>query len=189
MVTTWAYLALVAGVGVQRLVELRRAKENVRWALEHGGREVGKGHYPVMVALHTAFLVSCGAEVVFLHRTFPGALGWLALVGVLLAQALRQWAMETLGPRWTTRIVVVPGLPPVTGGPYRFLRHPNYLAVALELALLPLVQDAWITAVVFSLANGALLAVRIRSEERALGAQWQSAFAARPRFVPGGPRG
>jgi methyltransferase len=97
------------------------------------------------------------------------------------------WAIATLGTRWCTRIIVLPGAPPVTGGPYRWLRHPNYLAVVVELAALPLAFGSWRTALAFSSANAALLAVRIRAEERALGAAWGEAFRGRRRLVPGRP--
>ena len=108
---------------------------------------------------------------------------------VLAAQALRYWAIATLGWRWNTRIVVVPGAAPVTAGPYRWVRHPNYVAVIAEMLALPLVHGAWLTAAVFSLGNALLLRVRIRAEEQALGTSWQQAFAGRPRFVPGGHGG
>ncbi|MHB8417025.1 MAG: isoprenylcysteine carboxyl methyltransferase family protein [Myxococcales bacterium] len=189
MVSAPVYLASIAALAIQRLFELRRARSNLRWVLAHGGHEVGGAHYPPMVALHAGFLVSCAVEGVAWPRAIPAAWSWLALAGVAAAQGLRHWAMATLGPRWTTRVAVAPSLPPVTGGPYRFVRHPNYLAVGLELALLPLVRGAWVTALVFSLANALLLAIRIRVEERNLGPEWGRAFAHTPRFLPGARRG
>jgi methyltransferase len=141
-----------------------------------------------MVAFHTLFLAACVAEVFALGRPFPGTWGWVALGGAVLAQALRYWAIATLGERWNSRIIVVPGLPPVTGGPYRFLRHPNYVAVVLELACVPLIHGAWRTALFFSVGNGVLLFVRIRAEETALGAAYAREFAHRPRFIPEVPR-
>ena len=129
------------------------------------------------------------AEVLVFDRPFPGALGWAALALALAAQGLRYWAITTLGPRWNTRVIVVPGLPPVTGGPYRVMRHPNYVAVITEMAVIPLVHGAWMTAAVFSLGNALLLFVRIRAEEAALGEGWADAFADRPRFVPEVRRG
>jgi methyltransferase len=139
-----------------------------------------------MTALHTSFLLCAALEPWLLQRPFPGALGFAALGVALLAQALRYWAVSTLGPRWNTRVIVLPEAPPVTGGPYRFLRHPNYLAVVLELAAVPLIHGAWLTALCFSLANAALLTWRIRVEEQALGPRWQAAFAGRARFIPKG---
>jgi methyltransferase len=122
-----------------------------------------------MAVLHAAFLFSCALEVVLLRRPFPGALGWTALCAFLLAQVLRYWAIASLGDRWNVRVIVVPGDVPVVRGPYRFLRHPNYLAVAVEMVALPLVHGAFLTAIVFSTLNAALLRLRIRTEELALG--------------------
>jgi len=183
------YLGLLLLVALERGVELLLSARNARLARARGGVESGRGHYPVMAVFHGAFLLACAVEVVLLRRPFPGALGWLALALVLGAQALRYWAIGTLGWRWNTRIVVVPGSAPVTGGPYRFVRHPNYLAVIAEMVALPLVHGAWLTAVAFTLGNAWLLRVRIRAEERALGEPWQHAFAGRPRLVPGGNGG
>jgi len=183
------YLGLLALVALERGVELVLSARNVRLARSRGGVETGQGHYPVMAAFHGAFLSACALEVVLLRRPFPGAVGWLALAAVLAAQALRYWAVATLGWRWNTRIVVVPGAAPVTGGPYRFVRHPNYVAVIAEMLALPLVHGAWLTALVFSVGNAWLLRVRIRAEEHALGEPWRHAFGGRPRFVPGGHGG
>jgi methyltransferase len=166
--TRLLFTALVALVAVQRLVELRVARRNLRRKLAAGGVEVGAGHYPVMVGLHTLFLVSCVAEVWFLRRPFVPWLAFAMLAVLVAASGLRWWVVRSLGGAWTTRVVVVPGAPLVASGPFRFLRHPNYLAVALEVAALPLVHTAYLTAVGFSLANGALLAVRIRTETAAL---------------------
>jgi methyltransferase len=163
-----AYVVLVLAVGLERLFELVVAKRNLAWALERGGVETGFGHYPVMVVLHTALLVGCIVEVLALDRPFVPALGWPMVVLVLAAQGLRWWCIRTLGPQWNTRVVIVPGLPLVGGGPYRFLRHPNYVAVVVEGLALPLAHSAWLTAVVFTAANAALLTVRIRTEARAL---------------------
>ena len=183
------YLGLLVLVALERGVELLLSARNARLARARGGVESGRGHYPVMAVFHGAFLLACALEVVLLRRPFPGAVGWLALAVVLGAQVLRYWAIATLGWRWNTRIVVVPGSAPVTGGPYRFVRHPNYVAVIAEMVALPLVHGAWLTAVAFTLGNAWLLRVRIRAEERALGEPWQHAFAGRPRFVPGGNGG
>jgi methyltransferase len=186
--STAAYLALLGAVAVERLYELRLSRRNARWALGRGGVEVGHRHFRVMAAVHTVFLVACALEVLLLGRAFPGALGHVALGGVVAAQALRYWAVRSLGPRWNVRVIVLPGEPPVVRGPYRFLRHPNYVAVALELLCLPMVHGAVLTAFVFSVLNAALLTVRIRAEEEALGAPYAQRFAGVPRFVPGGRR-
>jgi methyltransferase len=178
------YLGFLALLGLERLVELLLSLHNARQARAAGAIEAGRGHYPVMVAFHSAFLVACALEVVLVPRSFPGALGWTALGVAVAAQGLRYWAVASLGVRWNTRVLVWPGLPPVTSGPYRFLRHPNYLAVVLEMLAVPLVYGAWVTAVVFSLGNLLLLRVRIRSEEAALGPSWAEAFGSRPRLIP-----
>jgi methyltransferase len=179
-----AYLALLAFVALERLFELALSRRNARRALARGGREVGQAHYRVMTLFHTAFLLACALEPVLLRRPFPGLAGWGALAGALAAQGLRYWAISTLGERWNTRILFLPGAEPVTHGPYRFIRHPNYVAVILEMLCLPLIHGAFLTALLFSLGNAALLSVRIRAEEEALGAEYQRAFARRPRFLP-----
>ncbi|MFF3838685.1 isoprenylcysteine carboxyl methyltransferase family protein [Streptomyces sp. NPDC001930] len=122
-----------------------------------------------MVALHTALLASCLIEAWLAHRPFLPVLGWTMVAVVVLAQALRWWCVTTLGPYWNTRVIVVPGARLVRAGPYRFARHPNYVAVVAEIVALPLVHSAWLTATVFTVANAALLAVRIRCENTALG--------------------
>ncbi len=182
------YLLLIVLVAIQRLAELAISKRNLARALAAGGHEVASGHYPVMVALHTAFLIACPVEVYMLDRPFVPALGIVCGVVLVLATALRYWAIGTLGDRWNTRIVVLPGAPPVVGGPFRFLRHPNYLAVILEIAFLPLLHSAWATALLFTIANAALLRVRIAAEEHALAeaSGYERAFAGRPRLIPTG---
>jgi len=184
-----AYLLFLALLAAERGLELAISRRNVRAALAAGGRETGQRHFRVMAAFHTLFLVSCAVEVTVLRRPFPGALGFAALGGALAAQALRYWAIGTLGRRWNVRIVTFPGAPLVTQGPYRYIRHPNYLAVVLEMISVPLVHGCWWTAIVFSAGNALLLRVRIRSEERALGRQYAAAFADRPRFIPRFHRG
>ncbi len=160
------YVVLIVAVGFERLAELVVSKRNLAWARARGGREHGFGHYPFMVVLHTGLLVACVVEAQ--HRAFIPALGWPMLALALLAQALRWWCITILGPRWNTRIIVVPGLPLVDRGPYRWMRHPNYVAVVLEGIALPLVHTSWMTAVVFTVVNAALLRVRISAENAAL---------------------
>jgi len=163
------YLALILAVGVERLAELVVAKRHAAWAFARGGIETGTRHYPAMVALHAGLLVACVVEVEAGDRPFLPLLGWTAFAMVLAAQGLRWWCIATLGTLWNTRIIVVPGVSLVRRGPYRWLRHPNYLAVAVEGAALPLVHTAWITAVVFTILNAVLLlGFRIPAEERAL---------------------
>ncbi|MCB1058112.1 MAG: hypothetical protein KDD11_21645 [Acidobacteria bacterium] len=185
--TRHLYLGLLALVIAERLLELRLARRNLRWAQARGGVEVGRGHYPWMVLLHTLFLVGCAVEPFWPGRPFVPALALPMLLLLVATMALRYWAVRTLGVRWTTRVVVVPGLAPVAAGPYRFLRHPNYLAVILEGIALPLIHTAWITALVFTAANAVLLSVRIRTEEAALErhGDYGRHLGDRPRLVPG----
>ena len=162
------YALLIGAVGVERVAELVVSQRNLSWSRARGGVEFGARHYPVMVVLHTALLAGCLVEVLALRRRFIGRLGWPMLAIVLAAQGLRWWCIATLGRQWNTRVVVVPGAGRVTGGPYRVVPHPNYVAVVAEGAALPLVHTAWITALVFSVLNAALLRTRIRIENAAL---------------------
>jgi len=167
----WAFAALFALVALERLAELFVARRNLAWARARGGRLVTEPvTWPAMVAMHALFLVVPPLEAALLDRPFRPAVGLPALGIAAAAMALRYWAIGTLGRRWSPRVVVLPGAPPVAAGPYRFLRHPNYLAVAAEIAALPLVHGAWLSALLFSAANTAVLRARIRTEERALAA-------------------
>ena len=168
MTTHWWFTALIGLVGLERIAELVVSKRNAEWSLDRGGREFGFGHFPFMVFLHTALLVGAVVEVWVADRPFLPALGWPMLALAVASQALRWWCIGTLGRRWNTRIIVVPGLPLVAAGPYRFLRHPNYVAVVVEGFALPLVGTAWVTAVVFTVANAFLLRTRIKAENKAL---------------------
>ncbi|HEV7623080.1 MAG TPA: isoprenylcysteine carboxylmethyltransferase family protein [Amnibacterium sp.] len=163
------YLALLAGTAGERVLELVVSARNVRWALARGGREEGRGHFPAMVALQAGLGAGCVLEPLLGPRPFLPALCIPAVGVVLTAQALRYWCILSLGPRWNTRIVVVPGLPLVRRGPYRFLPHPNYVVVAVEGIALPLVFTGWVTAVVFTVLNAVLLLrFRIPAEEAAI---------------------
>jgi methyltransferase len=185
MVSTAAlYLVLIGATYAERFLELLVSGRNARRMLSEGAVELGPGHYRVMVVFHALFPAACALEVVALRRPFPALLGWIAFGAVVTAQALRWWSIRTLAGRWTTRVIVLSDMPPVTGGPYRWIRHPNYLAVIAEIAALPLVHGAWLAALAGSAVNAAILSVRIRAEERALGVAWQAAFAHRPRFLP-----
>ncbi|MGP3984907.1 isoprenylcysteine carboxyl methyltransferase family protein [Streptomyces sp. KR80] len=164
------YTVLVLAVAAERMAELAVARRSSRWSLARGGVESGQGHYPAMVLLHTGLLAGCLYEAWAAGRPFVPLVGWSMVAVVVAAQALRWWCIGTLGPRWNTRVIVVPGLPRVTRGPYRWLRHPNYVAVAAEGVALPLVHGAWCTAAVFAVGNTALLTTRIRCEEAALSA-------------------
>ncbi|OON82952.1 isoprenylcysteine carboxyl methyltransferase family protein [Streptomyces tsukubensis] len=162
------YTLLVLAVGAERVAELVVSRRNTRWSLERGAVETGQRHYPVMVVLHTGLLLGALAEVWCAERPFDPVLGWTMTAVVVAAQALRWWCIRTLGPRWNTKVLVVPGLPLVESGPYRWLGHPNYVAVVAEGFALPLVHGAWLTASAFTLLNAALLTVRIRAENDAL---------------------
>lgn len=181
------FTALVILAAIGRLLELRIANRNRRRLLARGGVEIAPGHYPWMVALHTGWLIASPVEVWLLARPFLPWLGALALAVFLGAFALRYWVIATLGERWTTRIICLPGEPPIVSGPYRWLRHPNYLAVILEIVSLPLVHTAWMSALVCSLLNAFLLRIRIRAEEEGLArfSEYGEVFAGRPRLLPG----
>lgn len=181
------YLAIVGAIGLERLGELALSRRNAARTLRRGGMEFGRRHYPWMVGVHVAFLVACPLEVFALGRPWVPALAAAMAVVLVAALALRYWAIATLGERWSTRVVVVPGEPAITAGPYRFVRHPNYLAVILELVALPMLHTAWLTALLASAANAVLLRTRIVVEEAALrqASDYAARLAGRPRFVPG----
>lgn len=162
------FTALVLAVGLERVAELAVSQRNAAWSIARGGVESGRGHYPFMVVLHTGLLAGALVEV-WVRRpdTAPVLVGGMLLL-VAASQALRWWCIATLGRQWNTRVIVVPGSPRVTGGPYRRLSHPNYVAVVVEGLALPLVHSAWITAVVFTVLNGFLLTTRMRVEDAAL---------------------
>jgi len=155
---------IILAVALLRLAELIHAARNQRRLLAAGGREIGAGHYPLFVLLHGAWLI---ALFILVPADAPIHAVPLALFGALLA--VRFWIILSLGRFWTTRIVTMPGAPLVRSGPYRFVRHPNYLVVVGEIAVLPLVFGAWPIALVFSALNAALLSYRIRVEDAALG--------------------
>ena len=162
------FAVLVSLVALERVAELAVSRRNTAWALARGGAEHGAGHYPAMVLLHAALLAGAVGEVAVAHRPFVPLLGWPMLLLVLASQGLRWWCISTLGRQWSTRVVVVPDLERVGRGPYAVTRHPNYMAVAVEGAALPLVHSAWLTAIMFTVLNAALLTVRIRVENAAL---------------------
>jgi len=166
--TRLLYVLLVALVATERVVELGLSRRNVRRLLRLGGVEAGAGHYPWMVLLHAAFLAACPLEVWLLRRPFLPALAGPMTLLLTATMALRYWVVASLKGRWNTRVIVLPGVPPVRTGPYRWMRHPNYAAVVLELIALPLVHTAWLTAVLFTVLNAMVLRARIRVEDRAL---------------------
>ncbi|HEY7960264.1 MAG TPA: isoprenylcysteine carboxylmethyltransferase family protein [Sphingomicrobium sp.] len=157
-------LIILALVTLGRLAELRLAKRNTARLLARGAREHAAGHYPLIVALHLLWL----ASLWWLAPRQPIDGFWLGLF--VLIEISRIWVLTSLGPRWTTRIIVLPGAPLVRRGPYRFVNHPNYAVVVAEIAVLPLVFGLWRVALVFSALNAILLWLRIREENRALSA-------------------
>jgi methyltransferase len=163
------YYVFILAVGLERLVELVFARRNAAWSIAQGGKEFGRDHYPAMVSMHALLLVSCVVEVWTLHRPFIGWLGWPMVGVVVLSTVVRWWCVAVLGKHWNPRLIVIPDAPLVRRGPYRWLHHPNYTAVVAEVAALPLVHSAWLTAIVFSMANALVLTVRIRAENAALG--------------------
>lgn len=193
MDTRVAFTVLVVAVALQRLWELRRSARNEAALRAAGGREHAPGQMPWMRALHATWLVAMLAEVWLLSAPIVPALSIVAGIAFVIGQALRLAAMHRLGGRWTVKVMTVPGERAVASGVFRYVRHPNYLGVVLEIAALPLIHGAWITAIVWSVANGLLLRARIVAEESALraDADYDAQHEGRPRFFPGlhaGPR-
>ena len=155
-------VVLLAFVTAERLIELWLARRNTAALLANGAFEAAPGHYPLIVLLHALWL----AGLWLIGRASPLSPGWLVIF--LALQVLRVWVLMTLGRRWTTRIIVLPGAPLVANGPYRLLSHPNYLVVICEIAALPLCFGLPFYALVFSVANAMILAIRIRAENAAL---------------------
>ena len=186
MVSTWLFVGLVLLVDAQRIWELRRSSAHEAAIRAAGGREHARGQMAVMRTMHAAWLVAMVLEVVALHRVFDARIAVPAFFVFLVGQALRIAAMRALGKRWTVTIMTLPGAAPVEHGIYRTLRHPNYVGVVLEIFALPLVHGAWLTSLVFTIANGLLLRFRIGAEEKALMADndYSAILSNRPRFVP-----
>ncbi|OMJ33049.1 hypothetical protein BSZ14_05515 [Sphingomonas sp. Sph1(2015)] len=155
--------AIMAFVTLQRLSELVIARRNTARLMAAGAREYGANHYPVMVAMHTAWLIALWFSV------GDRAVSWPLLLAFAVLQGMRIWVLATLGSRWTTRIIVLPGASLVARGPFRFLRHPNYAVVTAEIAVLPLTFGLFGIAALFTILNAAMLYVRIGTENRALG--------------------
>ncbi|OEH85334.1 hypothetical protein BHU72_04360 [Desulfuribacillus stibiiarsenatis] len=162
------FLCLFLFVVLQRLAELQLAKRNERWMLSQGAEESGQSHYPYIVALHVLFLASYFVEVMSTGaQRITG--WWIPFSAFMLAQALRVWTLRSLGKYWNTKILVLPSATLVSRGPYKYIRHPNYLIVALEILALPMIFGAFYTAAIFTISNAALLLfIRIPEEEKAL---------------------
>lgn len=179
------FVLVLSMVGMQRLVELSIAKRNERWMRQAGAYEVGAGHYPFIVLMHSFFFISLLAEVLYFKRDLANW-GVLLLALFLLLQLIRVWTLLSLGKFWNTKIIVLPGASVIKKGPYKYMRHPNYMVVALELLLLPLAFQAYLTALIFTLLNIAVMALRIPLEEKALqqATNYEQEFKAKSRFYP-----
>lgn len=166
-----AYLAftlLIVIVAIERIIELVISKRNLSWSFSQGGIEFGRSHYKYMVALHVFLLGGALAEVWITRPTLNPTLSWIMFALAMASQALRWWCIASLGKRWNTLVVIVPGMPVSKRGPYKWLKHPNYLAVVIEGFALPMVGFAWMTALIFTILNAGVLTVRLRSENAAL---------------------
>lgn len=156
----------------QRIIELKIAKRNEQWILKQGGYEVGKEHYKFIVTLHVFFFVSLLVEVTIAQPPFAA---WVIIpfVFFMVAQFGRIWVITTLGHFWNTRIFILPNAKLVTTGPYRYMKHPNYFVVMIEIASLPLIFQAYWTAMIFSILNLSVLSYRIHIENKALSSGYQ----------------
>ena len=161
------FTIVISVVILQRLVELFIAKRNEKWMRRQGAFEVGAAHYPAMVAMHIAFFITLILEVGVLAQSLSPL--WIPLFALFfLAQIMRFWCLASLGKYWNTKIIILPGADVIRKGPYRFIRHPNYAIVSIELFILPLIFSAYFTAIIYSLLNIWMLSVRIPAEEKAL---------------------
>ena len=163
-----AFTILLVIVAIERITELVISKRNLRWSFAQGGIEFGRSHYKYMVAIHVFLLGGSLVEVWLTRPTLSPVFSWLMFALAIASQALRWWCIATLGKRWNTLVIIIPGKPACTTGPYKWLKHPNYLAVIIEGFALPMVGFAWITAVIFTILNVAVLTTRLRSENAAL---------------------
>lgn len=170
---------------LQRVAELAVAKRNERRLLSKGAFEAGQEHYKWMVAIHTGFFLSLLLEVTLISKE-PASWWWLPFSLFLLAQLARVWCISSLGPYWNTKIIILPGANVVAKGPYQYLRHPNYVIVTVEIIMIPLIFQAYITCILFSLLNAVILSVRIPAEERALesATDYEKHFEGKHRFLP-----
>jgi methyltransferase len=180
------YLALVAAVGVGRLYEMRLSRRHQRALAAQGTARAAEPGFGLMVALHGGVLAGCALEVLVLRRPFTPAVAGPALAAFALANALRWWVIATLGPHWNVQVVGSLNLGVITGGPYRWVRHPNYVAVFVELVALPLIHGAWLTALLGGALHVVVLRRRLALEEGVLMADpdYRRQMAGKPRFVP-----
>jgi len=186
-VSVIAYLALLLAVAALRIVELRISKTHQKQIVADGGSKVTDPKFVWMVALHTAVLIGAAVEVVFLRRPFLPVLAAISFAVFVFANVVRWWVIRTLGEHWNVQIMDSTKLGVITTGPFRYVRHPNYAAVFVEMLFLPLIHTAWITALATSAAYSIALAMRIRTEETVLMAnpEYRAAMGHKPRFLPG----
>jgi methyltransferase len=186
-ITVIGFLGLLLAVAALRIVELRISKNHQKQIVADGGAKVTDPKFRWMVLLHTLVLAGAAVEVVFLRRPFLPALAAVSLVFFLVANVVRWWVIRTLGEHWNVQIMDSTKLGVVTSGPFRYVRHPNYAAVFLEMFFLPLIHTAWITAIAGSLAHILVLSQRLSTEEKVLFADpdYRAAMSSKPRFVPG----
>ena len=183
------YLALVGSIACQGLLELKRSRNHEAALKARGGLEMAPNQFASMRLLHLFWLCGCVAEACWNREPPPLTLVLPAAALLLVGQILRFAAMSALGERWTVRIIVLPGVPPVRRGIYRYMRHPNYLGVILEIAALPMIFGCWITVLAGSAANALILWIRVRAEEAALEAvsDYEESFGPTRRFFPSSP--
>ena len=186
MLTQYIFVGIVLAVILQRLFELRISKNNEAYILARGGKKHDDNLLGPVKVLQTLWFIAAIAEVWYFDRPFIFPLAAVALLATLTGQLLRYLSMQALGQRWTLPIMTLPGTPVVSNGVYLYLRHPNWLGVILEIAALPLIHGAYLTAIIFSLANALLMSKRIQTEEQALAenSNYTLVFANRPRFIP-----
>lgn len=182
-----AYLALLLLVALLRLYELRISRRHQRALIAHGASKVVDPRFRWMVLLHTGVLLGAALEVVFLHRPFYPFFAGICLAIFLATNVVRWWVIRTLGQHWNVQVMNSTGMGVITTGPFRYVRHPNYAAVFVEMLVLPLIHCAWITAIVGSTAHVLVLSQRLTTEERVLfsDARYREAMSGKPRFLPG----
>lgn len=182
-----AYLALLCLVALLRLYELRISRRHQQEMVAHGASKVDEPRFRWMVALHTGVLLGAACEVLFLHRPFFPVLAASCFAIFVAANVVRWWVIRTLGEHWNVQVMNSTGLGVITSGPFRYVRHPNYAAVFLEMLVLPLIHTAWITALVGSAAHVLVLSQRLATEEKVLfsDAHYRDAMSGKPRFLPG----
>ena len=185
--TVIAFLGLLLAVAALRIVELQISKRHQERIVADGGSKITDPKFRWMVLLHTLVLIGAAVEVVFLRRPFIPILATISFALFLVANAVRWWVIRTLGEHWNVQVMDSTKLGVITTGPFRYVRHPNYAAVFLEMFFLPLIHTAWITAIVGSIAHAIVLSQRLSTEEKVLFADpgYRAAMSSKPRFVPG----